>query len=139
VPEAHGVGVPRRTSTNVWATAVPTADASGYEQIGRAEQGADAHRVKVTFSTPYADNAARVAHNSVSQDIARLGTHPGADLSEAAALASGKRGRQRVLGEGDREDGNSRPRDRNWSRRILLPDLLTPADAASHASLHRQM
>ncbi|MEV6503370.1 hypothetical protein [Streptomyces prunicolor] len=55
MPGAHGVCVPRRTSTNVWATAVPTADASGYEQIGRAEQGADAHRVKVTFSTPYAD------------------------------------------------------------------------------------
>ena len=122
----------------MWATAVLTADASGYEQIGRAEQGADAHRVKVTFSTPYADNTARVSHNAVSQDIARLGTRPGADFAEAAALASGKRGRQRVLGE-----VMSRAATRTLGTGIGLdesfPNLLTPADAASHASLRRQM
>ena len=35
--------------------AYEAADTSGYEQIGKVEQGADAHQVKVTFSTPYAD------------------------------------------------------------------------------------
>ncbi|MGW7545701.1 NAD(P)H-dependent flavin oxidoreductase [Streptomyces sp. NPDC054770] len=50
-------------------------------------------------------NTARVARNSVSQDIARLGARPGAAFSDVAALASGKRGRQRVLREGDVEGG----------------------------------
>jgi hypothetical protein len=83
----------------VWATAVPTADASGYEQIGRAEQGADAHRVKVTFRE--FGNTARVARNSVS--AATRAPRTGIGLDES------------------------------------FPDLLTPADAASHASLRRQM
>ncbi|MCX5096633.1 nitronate monooxygenase [Streptomyces sp. NBC_00365] len=50
-------------------------------------------------------NTARVARNSVSQDIAHLGARPGAAFSDVAALASGKRGRQRVLREGDVEGG----------------------------------
>ncbi|MDV9173096.1 nitronate monooxygenase family protein [Streptomyces sp. W16] len=50
-------------------------------------------------------NTARVARNSVSQDIARLGARPGAAFSDVADLASGKRGRQRVLREGDVEGG----------------------------------
>jgi nitronate monooxygenase len=50
-------------------------------------------------------NTARVARNSVSRDIARLGARPGAAFSDVAALASGKRGRQRVLREGDVEGG----------------------------------
>ncbi|MDV7216862.1 NAD(P)H-dependent flavin oxidoreductase [Streptomyces prunicolor] len=50
-------------------------------------------------------NTARVARNSVSQDIARIGARPGAAFSDVAELASGKRGRQRVLGEGDVEGG----------------------------------
>ncbi|MFJ9249114.1 NAD(P)H-dependent flavin oxidoreductase [Streptomyces sp. NPDC101776] len=50
-------------------------------------------------------NTARVARNSVSQDIARLGARPGADFSDVAELASGKRARQRVLRDGDIEGG----------------------------------
>ncbi|MFI6467894.1 NAD(P)H-dependent flavin oxidoreductase [Streptomyces sp. NPDC050528] len=50
-------------------------------------------------------NTARVARNVVSQDIARIGARPGATFFDVAELASGKRGRQRVLGEGDVEGG----------------------------------
>jgi nitronate monooxygenase len=47
-----------------------------------------------------------VARNAVSQDIARIGARAGAAFSDVAELASGKRGRQRVLGgEGDVDGG----------------------------------
>ncbi|MFJ3708904.1 ABC transporter family substrate-binding protein [Streptomyces sp. NPDC090053] len=36
-------------------SAYEAADTSGYSQISKVEQGADAHGVKVTFSSPYAD------------------------------------------------------------------------------------
>ncbi|MEV0093510.1 ABC transporter family substrate-binding protein [Streptomyces sp. NPDC050738] len=36
-------------------TAYEAADTSGYDQISKVEQGADAHGVKITFSKPYAD------------------------------------------------------------------------------------
>ncbi|WP_405777374.1 ABC transporter family substrate-binding protein [Streptomyces sp. NBC_00859] len=35
--------------------AYEAADTTGYDQISKVEQGADAHAVKITFSTPYAD------------------------------------------------------------------------------------
>ncbi|MGA9870651.1 MAG: nitronate monooxygenase family protein [Rhodococcus sp. (in: high G+C Gram-positive bacteria)] len=50
-------------------------------------------------------NTARVARNSLSEDIARLGSLPGASFSDVAHLASGERGRDRVLTHGDVEDG----------------------------------
>ena len=50
-------------------------------------------------------NTARVARNSVSEEIARLGAEPGATFDAVAHLASGARGRQSVLAEGDVEGG----------------------------------
>ncbi len=50
-------------------------------------------------------NTARVAMNSVSEEIARLGSLPGASFADVAHLASGARGRERVLTDGDIEDG----------------------------------
>jgi nitronate monooxygenase len=50
-------------------------------------------------------NTARVARNSVSQEIRRLGAEPGATFEAVADLASGARARQRVLAEGDVEGG----------------------------------
>jgi nitronate monooxygenase len=50
-------------------------------------------------------NTARVARNAVSEEIARLGAQPGATFADVAELASGRRGRQRVLQEGAVEDG----------------------------------
>ena len=50
-------------------------------------------------------NSARVARNSVSEEIAQLSKRPGAAFSDVAHLASGARGRQNVLREGDMEGG----------------------------------
>ena len=50
-------------------------------------------------------NAARVARNSVSEEIYTIGRRPGATYSEVAPLASGARGRREVLTKGDMEGG----------------------------------
>lgn len=50
-------------------------------------------------------NTARVARNSVSEEIAEICARPGASFADVAHLASGARGRQNVLVEGDVEGG----------------------------------
>lgn len=51
------------------------------------------------------NNTARVARNRVSEEIARIGSLPDAVFADVAALASGPRGRQRVLADGDMHEG----------------------------------
>lgn len=50
-------------------------------------------------------NSARVARNSVSEEIAEISRRPGATFADIAHLASGQRGRAEVLGGGDMEGG----------------------------------
>lgn len=50
-------------------------------------------------------NTARVARNSVSEEIAEIGARPGSTFADVATLASGARGRVKVYGEGDVEGG----------------------------------
>ena len=50
-------------------------------------------------------NTARVVRNSVSEQVAAIGSQPGAEFGDVAELASGRRGRERVLKAGDMEDG----------------------------------
>jgi NAD(P)H-dependent flavin oxidoreductase YrpB (nitropropane dioxygenase family) len=50
-------------------------------------------------------NTARVARNSVAEQIAEIGSRPGATFADVADLASGVRGRQNVLADGDVEGG----------------------------------
>jgi nitronate monooxygenase len=50
-------------------------------------------------------NSARVARNSISEQIADISRRPGATFADVAELASGARGRERVLAGGDTEDG----------------------------------
>ena len=50
-------------------------------------------------------NSARVARNSISEQIAEIGGRPGATFADVAALASGVRGRESVLGDGNMEGG----------------------------------
>lgn len=50
-------------------------------------------------------NTGRVARNSVSEEIVALSRRPGATFEDVAHLASGVRGRERVLANGDMEDG----------------------------------
>lgn len=51
------------------------------------------------------NNTARVAKNSVSLEIAQRSAQPGATFDDVADLASGARGRERVLTGGDVEGG----------------------------------
>ncbi|GHF00798.1 hypothetical protein GCM10014715_66230 [Streptomyces spiralis] len=53
---------------------------------------------------PSAGDTARVARNTVSEDIARTGAQPG-PRADVAERASGRRRRQRVLREGDVDGG----------------------------------
>jgi NADH:quinone reductase (non-electrogenic) len=50
-------------------------------------------------------NTARVARNSISEQIADISNTPGARFEDVADLASGARGRINVLGSGDMEGG----------------------------------
>jgi nitronate monooxygenase len=50
-------------------------------------------------------NTARVVRNSVSEEIVAISEREGATFGDVAALASGVRGRAKVLGEGDVEGG----------------------------------
>lgn len=50
-------------------------------------------------------NTARVARNSISEEILEISSRPGATFEDIAHLAAGARGRDRVLGAGDMEDG----------------------------------
>lgn len=50
-------------------------------------------------------NSARVARNSVSEEIAEISRRPGATFADIASLASGARGRERVLAQGQMDDG----------------------------------
>ncbi len=50
-------------------------------------------------------NTARVARNAISEQIRELGARPDATFADVAELASGARGRDRVLARGDLEDG----------------------------------
>lgn len=50
-------------------------------------------------------NSARVARNTISEEIARLSKRPGATFADIAHLAAGVRGRENVLADGDMEGG----------------------------------
>jgi len=50
-------------------------------------------------------NTARVARNSISEEIAEIERRPESTFADIAHLASGARGRQNVLAEGDMEGG----------------------------------
>jgi NAD(P)H-dependent flavin oxidoreductase YrpB (nitropropane dioxygenase family) len=50
-------------------------------------------------------NTARVVRNAVSEKIVKIGARDGATFADVADLASGARGRKRVLTDGDVEDG----------------------------------
>ncbi len=50
-------------------------------------------------------NTARVVRNSISERIVEISNREGAEFSDIAELASGQRGRQAVLAEGDMEGG----------------------------------
>lgn len=50
-------------------------------------------------------NTARVARNSISEQIIEISSRPGASFGDIAGLASGRRGREAVLDKGDMDGG----------------------------------
>lgn len=50
-------------------------------------------------------NSARVARNAISEEIAEISSREGATFADVAHLASGIRGRKKVLSEGEMENG----------------------------------
>jgi len=50
-------------------------------------------------------NTARVVRNTISEEIVAISERPDATFDDIAPLASGARGRQRVLADGEMEDG----------------------------------
>ncbi|WKX01740.1 nitronate monooxygenase (plasmid) [Rhodococcus aetherivorans] len=50
-------------------------------------------------------NTARVARNSISEEIAEISRRPGATFDDVAHLASGARGREQVYGHGNTDGG----------------------------------
>ncbi len=69
-------------------------------------------------------NSARVVRNSISEQVAEIGARPGATFADVAELASGKRGRENVLAQGDMEDGMW------WAGQVqgLIHDVLSVRD-----------
>lgn len=51
------------------------------------------------------DNTARVARNAISEEIVEISRRTGATFADIADLASGKRGREQVYGNGDIDGG----------------------------------
>lgn len=88
---------------NMGTRFVATAEAPVHENVKR-QIVANSERDTTLIFREFR-NTARVARNSVSEEINRIAAGEGATFDDVADLASGARGRERVLGEGDVEGG----------------------------------
>lgn len=91
------------SAINMGTRFVASAEAPVHANVKQQIVANDERSTQIVFRE--FNNTARVAKNSVSVEIARRGAEPGATFSDVAELASGARGRDRVLGQGDMEDG----------------------------------
>jgi NAD(P)H-dependent flavin oxidoreductase YrpB (nitropropane dioxygenase family) len=90
-------------AVNMGTRFIATAEAPVHDNVKRQVVANTELDTRLIFRSLH--NTARVARNSVSEEIARICSAPGATFAEVADLASGVRGRQRVLSEGDVEGG----------------------------------
>jgi NAD(P)H-dependent flavin oxidoreductase YrpB (nitropropane dioxygenase family) len=91
------------SAVNMGTRFVATAEASVHENVKRQIVANDERSTQVVFRE--FRNTARVARNAVSERIAEIGRRPDATFADVAELASGKRGRERVLRHGEMDDG----------------------------------
>jgi nitronate monooxygenase len=91
------------SAVNMGTRFVATREAPVHENVKQRIVEHDERSTVVVFRE--FRNTARVARNSVSEEIAAIGKRPGATFDDVAHLASGERGRTRVLHEGDIEGG----------------------------------
>lgn len=91
------------SAANMGTRFIATTEAPVHENVKRRIVENDERDTLIVFREFH--NSARVARNSISEQIAEIGRRPGATFADVAALASGARGRERVLQSGDMEDG----------------------------------
>ena len=90
-------------AVNMGTRFVATREAPVHDNVKQQIVANDERATELVFR-PFR-NTARVASNEVSREIRRLEAAPGATFAEIAHLASGARGRQNVLRDGDMEGG----------------------------------
>lgn len=90
-------------AANMGTRFIATNEAPVHENVKRQIVQNDERDTLIVFREFH--NSARVARNSISEQIAAIGRRPGSTFADVAPLASGVRGRDRVLQQGDMEDG----------------------------------
>lgn len=88
---------------NMGTRFVATTEAPVHDNVKQQIVANDERGTKVIFRE--FRNTARVARNAVSEEIAQISRREGATFDDVAHLASGERGRQRVLAGGDVDGG----------------------------------
>ncbi|MEV1066700.1 nitronate monooxygenase family protein [Streptomyces sp. NPDC050263] len=91
------------SAVNMGTRFVATAEAPVHENVKRQIVANDERSTQIVFRE--FRNSARVARNSVSEEIVEISRRPGATFGDIAHLASGQRGRAEVLGKGDMDGG----------------------------------
>ncbi|SES33379.1 nitronate monooxygenase [Streptomyces sp. yr375] len=91
------------SAVNMGTRFVATAEAPVHENVKRQIVANDERATQIVFREFH--NSARVARNSVSEEIVEISRRPGATFGDIAHLASGARGRAEVLGKGDMDGG----------------------------------
>lgn len=88
---------------NMGTRFVATTEAPVHDNVKKQIVANDERATKIIFRE--FRNTARVARNAVSEEIAQISSREGATFEDVAHLASGERGRQRVLADGDIDGG----------------------------------
>ncbi|MDL5351810.1 nitronate monooxygenase family protein [Microbacterium sp. zg-YB36] len=91
------------SAVNMGTRFVATTEAPVHANVKKQIVANSERDTMIVFRTFH--NSARVARNSISRQIVEIEERPGSTFADVAALASGARGRDRVLGQGDMEDG----------------------------------
>ncbi|AII10922.1 NAD(P)H-dependent flavin oxidoreductase [Rhodococcus opacus] len=91
------------SAINMGTRFVATTEAPVHENVKRQIVENDERSTVIVFRE--FNNSARVARNAVSEEILQVSSHAGATFEDIAHLASGQRGRTRVLGEGLMDEG----------------------------------
>lgn len=90
-------------AVNMGTRFVATHEAPVHDNVKRQVVANTERDTQLIFRTFH--NTARVARNSISERIAEISARHGATFADVADLASGARGRERVLADGDIEGG----------------------------------
>jgi nitronate monooxygenase len=91
------------SAVNMGTRFMATAEAPIHDRVKRQIVANDERSTVLVFRQ--FRNTARVARNAISEQIAEIGSRPGATFADVAELASGNRGREQVLKRGRLDDG----------------------------------